>query len=69
MKSKPWAPWVLLSPALGAVFFLLVIPVCFVIVYSFWLRSPTGDDIVAFQMGNYAKFFADFFYPSVLIRT
>lgn len=59
----------LLSPALSAVFLLLVIPVCFIVVYSFWLRTPTGADVPAFQFGNFAKFFADFFYPSVLIRT
>jgi spermidine/putrescine transport system permease protein len=47
----------------------LVIPVCFVIVYSFWLRAPSGADIPAFQFGNYAKFFEDFFYPKILIRT
>lgn len=69
MVSKRWHPWALLAPALSAVFLLLVVPVCFVVVYSFWLRSPTGADIPAFQWGNYAKFFADFFYPSILIRT
>jgi spermidine/putrescine transport system permease protein len=69
MQEKPWKPWALLSPSLGAVFLLLVVPVCFIIVYSFWLRAPSGADIAAFQMGNYAKFFEDFFYPSVLIRT
>ena len=69
MKNKGWQPWALLSPALTAVFFLLVIPVCFVVVYSFWLRAPSGADIAAFQMGNYAKFFEDFFYPSILLRT
>jgi spermidine/putrescine transport system permease protein len=58
-----------LSPALTAVFLLLVVPVCFVVVYSFWLRAPTGADIPAFQFSNYGKFFADFFYPSILIRT
>jgi spermidine/putrescine transport system permease protein len=58
-----------MAPALSAVFFLLVIPVCFIVIYSFWLRAPTGADIAAFQFGNYAKFFADFFYPSLLIRT
>jgi spermidine/putrescine transport system permease protein len=51
------------------VFLLLVVPVCFIIVYSFWLRAPTGADIPAFQFGNYSKFFEDFFYPSILIRT
>ena len=69
MQHKIWKPWGLLSPALSAVLFLLVIPVCFIVVYSFWLRAPTGADIPAFQFGNYAKFFADFFYPSILIRT
>ena len=69
MKNKSWKPWILLSPSLAAVFFLLVIPVCFVIVYSFWLRAPSGADIPAFQFGNYAKFFADFFYPSILLTT
>jgi spermidine/putrescine transport system permease protein len=69
MKSDSWKPWALLGPSLTAIFFLLVIPVCFVVVYSFWLRAPSGNDIPAFQFGNYAKFFADFFYPSLLIRT
>jgi spermidine/putrescine transport system permease protein len=69
MEEKSWKPWALMAPSLTAVFFLLVIPVCFVVVYSFWLRAPSGQDIPAFQFGNYAKFFADFFYPSLLIRT
>ncbi len=69
MQHKLWRPLGLLSPALSAVFLLLVVPVCFVVVYSFWLRAPTGADIPAFQFGNYAKFFEDFFYPSILIRT
>jgi len=69
MKSDSWKPWAQLAPALSAVTLLLVIPVCFVVVYSFWLRAPSGGDIPAFQFGNYAKFFADFFYPSLLIRT
>jgi spermidine/putrescine transport system permease protein len=59
----------LLAPSLGAVFLLLVVPVCFIVVYSFWLRAPSGADIVAFQFGNYSKFFQDFFYPSILLRT
>jgi spermidine/putrescine transport system permease protein len=69
MKSDSWKPWALLAPSMSAVFLLLVIPVCFIIVYSFWLRAPSGADIPAFQFGNYAKFFEDFFYPKILIRT
>jgi len=69
MEHKPWKPWALLAPSLSGVFLLLVVPVCFIIVYSFWLRAPTGADIPAFQFGNYAKFFEDSFYPSILFRT
>jgi spermidine/putrescine transport system permease protein len=69
MQKKPWKPWALLSPELTAVFLLLVVPVCFVVIYSFWLRASTGADIPAFQFGNYGKFFADFFYPGILLRT
>ena len=68
-RVKNWHPWALLAPAVSSVFFLLVIPVCFIVVYSFWLRAPSGADIPAFQFGNYQKFFADLFYPSILLRT
>jgi spermidine/putrescine transport system permease protein len=68
-KNSPLKPWALLAPSLSAIFLLLVVPVCFVIVYSFWLRAPSGADIPAFQFGNYAKFFEDFFYPKLLLRT
>ncbi|WP_208595957.1 ABC transporter permease [Desulfonatronovibrio hydrogenovorans] len=69
MKKINWKPWALLSPSLTAIFLLLVIPILFVIVYSFWLRAPTGAVIPAFQFGNYARFFEDLFYPSILFRT
>jgi spermidine/putrescine transport system permease protein len=69
MQNKLWKPFALLAPAMSAVLFLLVIPVCFIVVYSFWLRAPSGADIPAFQFGNYAKFFADSFYPMILART
>ncbi len=69
MKNKPLKVWAMLAPALSAVFLLMVVPVCFVVVYSFWLRAPSGADIPAFQFGNYAKFFEDFFYPGIMLRT
>ena len=56
MRQKKLKPWLLLSPSLTAIFLMLVVPVCFVVVYSFWLRSPIGQDIPAFQFGNYSKF-------------
>ena len=61
MKKNRWRPWLLLAPSLSVLFFWLVIPLAFIIVYSFWLRAVTGADIPAFQLGNYAKFFADSF--------
>ena len=61
MQKDALKPWAMLAPSLTAVSLLLVVPVCFVVVYSFWLRAPTGADIPAFQWGNYAKFFADVF--------
>ena len=69
MKGKRSQPWLLLSPSLSVIFLFLVVPICFIIVYSFWIRAVTGADIPAFQLGNYKKFFADFFYPSMLLRT
>lgn len=69
MKAKRSQPWVLLSPSLSVIFFFLVVPIGFIVVYSFWIRAATGADIPAFQLGNYQKFFVDFFYPSMLLRT
>lgn len=69
MAKEAWRPWALLAPAMTAVLLWLVVPVCFIIVYSFWLRATSGADIPAFQFGNYQKFFADFFYPSITLRT
>jgi spermidine/putrescine transport system permease protein len=69
MKEKRWQPWVLLSPSLSAIFFFMVVPIGFIVVYSFWIRASTGADIPAFQLGNYQKFFEDYFYPWMLLRT
>jgi len=69
MKGKRSQPWLLLSPSLSVIFFFLVVPIGFIVVYSFWIRAATGADIPAFQLGNYQKFFVDFFYPSMLLRT
>ena len=69
MKEKRWQPWILLSPSLSVIFFFMVVPIGFIIVYSFWIRAATGADIPAFQLGNYKHFFEDFFYPGMLLQT
>ncbi len=62
-------PWLLLSPALTAVALLLVIPVCFIVVYSFWLRTATGADVVGFHLDNWVEVLTDPFYRYILWQT
>jgi len=62
-------PWILLSPALGAVLFLLIIPLMFIVVYSFWLRSAMGADQVGFYLDNWQKALSDAFYRDILLNT
>ncbi|QDZ00622.1 ABC transporter permease [Nitratireductor mangrovi] len=62
-------PWILLSPALGAIGFLLVVPVFFVIVYSFWLRSATGAEVPGFHLDNWQEVLSDPFYRDILLST
>lgn len=62
-------PWLLLSPALVSVGLLLVIPTCFVVVYSFWLRTATGADVPGFHLGNWAEVLGDPFYRAILWQT
>ncbi len=62
-------PWILLSPALAAITFLLIVPVFFVLVYSFWLRSSTGAEIPGFYLDNWQDVFSDRFYRDILFST
>ncbi|MEX0957512.1 MAG: ABC transporter permease [Rhizobiaceae bacterium] len=62
-------PWILLSPALGAIAFLLVVPVFFIVVYSFWLRSAAGGEIPGFYLDNWQEVLSDRFYRDILLST
>jgi spermidine/putrescine transport system permease protein len=62
-------PWILLTPALGAITLLLVIPLLFIVVYSFWLRSAVGPDIVGFHLDNWQRTLTDPFYRYILLNT
>ena len=62
-------PWLLLTPALTTVALLLVIPVGFIIVYSFWLRTSTGTDSVGFYLDNWTEVLTDPFYRDILFKT
>lgn len=61
-------PWALMSPALVSVTLLLVVPVGFIVVYSFWLRTAQGD-LPAFDTSNWAKVLTDPFYRAILWQT
>ncbi|WP_371036363.1 MULTISPECIES: ABC transporter permease [unclassified Rhodosalinus] len=62
-------PWILLSPALTAVTFLLFVPLLFIVVYSFWLSSATGADIPALSLANWQEALTDAFYRDILLGT
>ena len=62
-------PWLLLSPALTAITFLLVVPTCFIVVYSFWLRTATGAEQVGFYLDNWKEVLSDPFYRDILLET
>jgi spermidine/putrescine transport system permease protein len=62
-------PWILLSPALTAVALLLFVPLAFIVVYSFWLRTATGADQPVFHLDNWAEALSDPFYRDILLNT
>ncbi|MBK0328507.1 ABC transporter permease [Rhodobacteraceae bacterium F11138] len=62
-------PWILLSPALGAVTLLLFVPLLFILVYSFWLRTATGADLAGFYLDNWQEALSDPFYRDILLGT
>jgi len=62
-------PWILLSPALISVALLLVVPLAFIVVYSFWLRTATGADQVGFFLDNWKEALTDRFYRDILFST
>lgn len=67
--AREMRPWYLLSPALTAVTLLLAIPVCFIVVYSFWLRTAVGDEQPGFYLDNWIQVLTDAFYRDILFQT
>ena len=62
-------PWLLLSPALTAILFLVVIPMGIIFMYSFYLYVEAGIDRPAFQFGNWTEFFTDSYYHGAIWKT
>jgi spermidine/putrescine transport system permease protein len=55
-------PWILLSPALVTLLFLMVIPMAILLAYSFFRHIDIAVDEPAFQFDNWAEFFTDSYY-------
>ncbi|WP_169566379.1 ABC transporter permease [Sneathiella limimaris] len=68
-KREARQPWILLSPALTSIALLLIIPLLFIVVYSFWLRTATGADQVGFYLDNWHEVLTDEFYRDILLQT
>ncbi|MFT5742945.1 MAG: spermidine/putrescine transport system permease protein [Paracoccaceae bacterium] len=62
-------PWVLLSPSLLAISFLVVIPMAFILVYSFYENIDLAVDRVAFQFGNWNEVATDSYYHRAIWKT
>lgn len=58
-----------MSPALTAVTLLLFVPLMFIVVYSFWLRSAVGADTMGFHLDNWQRALTDPFYRYILWNT
>ncbi|KPP81911.1 MAG: spermidine/putrescine transport system permease protein [Rhodobacteraceae bacterium HLUCCO07] len=62
-------PMVLLTPAFIAIMALVVIPMSFILVYSFYENVDLAVDRVAFQFGNWEQLFSDNYYHSAIWKT
>lgn len=62
-------PWFLLSPALLAIALLVVVPMSFILVYSFYENIDLGLDRVAFQFGNWQELLTDGYYHEAIWKT
>ena len=69
MVKAEHRPYLLLSPALLSLALFLIAPIIFIFAYSFWLRADNGQDIPAFQFGNWQSVLGDTFYWLALRET
>ncbi len=62
-------PWYLLTPSLLAIFALVVVPMSFILVYSFYENVDLAVDRVAFQFGNWQELLTDGYYRTAIWKT
>ena len=68
-REQDLRPWYLLSPALLAIALLVVVPMSFILVYSFYENVDLGLDRVAFQFGNWQELLTDGYYHQAIWKT
>ena len=62
-------PALLLTPAFVAITALVVIPMAFILVYSFYENIDLAVDKVAFQFGNWKELATDSYYRTAIWKT
>jgi spermidine/putrescine transport system permease protein len=62
-------PWLLLSPALLAITALVVVPMSFMLAYSFYKNVDLAVDVPAFQFGNWKEILTDNYYHIAIWKT
>ncbi len=62
-------PWILLSPALIAITLLVIVPMSFILIYSFYINIDLAVDEVAFQFGNWRELLGDSYYHNAIWKT
>jgi spermidine/putrescine transport system permease protein len=62
-------PWILLAPALVTIVMLVVVPMSFILVYSFYENIDLAVDRVAFQFSNWQALFLDNYYRIAIWKT
>jgi len=62
-------PWVLLGPALLAIVLLVVTPMAFILVYSFYENIDLAVDVPTFQFGNWQELLTDGYYHDAIWKT
>lgn len=68
-KNFDARPWYLLTPSLLAIFALIVVPMSFILVYSFYENVDLAVDRVAFQFGNWQELLTDGYYYNAIWKT
>jgi spermidine/putrescine transport system permease protein len=69
MRRSAARAGLLLAPSLVLLFFLVLVPIGFVVVYSFWLRTATGAVKPELTLVNWRELFGDSYYWRILGRT